>query len=173
MRRKPSSGNLSPLLALAAVGVVLGVSAIVGRRNAPDASHPETRRWYRRLDKPGFTPPDAAFGAVWPGLESSLAIGGYRLLRQPSGTARNAAVGLWLLNTAMVGGWTQLFFREKQLGASAAASGAMVVTSAAYVATAAKVDRPAAALAVPFVAWLSFATLLAGRIWRDNPDERR
>ena len=165
-----SPTGLSPLLALGVVGVVLGASAIVGRRNAPDPSHPGIRRWYRRLDKPGYTPPDTAFGAVWPMLETGLAVGGYRLLRQPSGTARNAAVGLWLLNTAMVGGWTQLFFRDKRLGASAAASGAMVATSAAYVATAAKVDRPAAAAAVPFVAWLSFATLLAERIWRDNPE---
>ena len=169
----PLPTGLSPLMALGAVGAVLGASALVGRRNAPDPSHPGIRRWYRRLDKPGYTPPDAAFGAVWPVLETGLAVGGYRLLRQPSGTARNAAVGLWLLNTAIVGGWTQLFFREKRLGASAAASGAMVATGAAYVATAAKVDRPAAAAAVPFVASLGFATLLAGRIWRDNPGDGR
>ena len=167
-----SAKGLSPIPALGAVGVVLGASALIGRRNAPDPSHPGIRRWYRRLDKPGFTPPDAAFGAVWPVLETGLAVGGYRLLRRPSGGARNAAVGLWLLNTAMVGGWTQLFFREKRLGASAAASGAMVVTGAAYVAAAARVDRPAAATAVPFVAWLGFATILAERIWRDNPKDR-
>jgi tryptophan-rich sensory protein len=169
----PSPTGLSPLLALGAVGLVLGASAVVGRRNAPDPSHPRIRRWYRRLDKPGFTPPDAAFGAVWPVLETGLAVGGYRLLRQPFGRTRNAAVGLWLLNTAMVGGWTQLFFREKRLGASAAASGAMVATGAAYVATAARVDRTAATVAVPFVAWLGFATLLAERIRRDNPEEGR
>ncbi|WP_231639149.1 tryptophan-rich sensory protein [Sphingomonas profundi] len=168
-----SPAGLSPLLALGAVGVVLGASALVGRRNAPDPSHPGIRRWYRRLDKPGYTPPDAAFGAVWPMLETGLALGGYRLLRKPSGAARNAAIGLWLLNTAMIGGWTQLFFREKRLAASAAASGAMVATGAAYVATAARVDRPAAAAAIPFVAWLGFATLLAERIWRDNPADGR
>ncbi|MDR6126856.1 2-polyprenyl-6-methoxyphenol hydroxylase-like FAD-dependent oxidoreductase/tryptophan-rich sensory protein [Sphingomonas sp. SORGH_AS802] len=169
----PAPTGLSPLLALGALSVVLGTSAIVGRRNAPDPSHPGIRRWYHRLHKPGYTPPDAAFGAVWPVLETGLAVGGYRLLRQPSGRTRNAAVGLWLVNSAMVGGWTQLFFREKRLGASAAASGAMVVTGAAYVATAAKVDRPAAVMAIPFVAWLGFATLLAGRIWRDNRGEGR
>ncbi|SEN61671.1 TspO and MBR related proteins [Sphingomonas gellani] len=69
----------------------------------------------------------------------------------------------------MVGGWTELFFRKKALGASAAASGAMVATGAAYVAIAAKADRTAAATAVPFVAWLCSATLLAERIRRDNP----
>jgi len=167
-----ASGGLPRLAALATVGVVLGASALVGRRNAPDPSHPGIRRWYRRLDKPGYTPPDAAFGAVWPVLETGLAVGGYRLLRHPAGRARNAAIGLWLANSAMVGGWTQLFFRQKRLGASAAASGAMVATGAAYVMAAAKVDRPAAAMGVPFVAWLGFATLLAERIWRDNqPDD--
>lgn len=164
----PASGALSPLLALGMVGVVLGASAIVGRRNARDSSHPGIRRWYRRLDKPGFTPPGAAFGAVWPVLETGLAVGGYRLLRRPSAAPRNAAVGLWLLNTAMIGGWTQLFFRDRKLGASAATSGAMIASSAAYVAAAARVDKPAAALGVPFVAWLGFATILAERIWRDN-----
>ena len=165
--------GLSPVAALGIVGLVLGASALVGRRNAPDPSHPGIRRWYRRLDKPDYTPPDAAFGLVWPALETGLAVGGYRLLRRPSGAARNAAVGLWLANSAMIGGWTELFFRRKDLKASAAASGAMVASGAALVATATKVDRPAAALALPFVAWLGFATLLADRIRRDNPAEAR
>ncbi len=168
-----AAGGFTRFAALAAVGVVLGASAMVGRRNAPDPSHPGIRRWYRRLDKPGYTPPDAAFGAVWPVLETGLAIGGYRLMRRPAGNARNAALGLWLANTAMVGGWTQLFFRERRLGASAVASGAMIASGAAYTVAAARVDRPAAALAVPFVGWLGFATLLAERIWRDNPSGGR
>jgi tryptophan-rich sensory protein len=153
------------------VAVVLGAGATIGRRNAPDRSHPGLRRWYRGLDKPGFTPPDAAFGAVWPLLEGGLAIGGYRLLRRPASGSRNAAVGLWLLNTAMVGAWTELFFRRKRLGASTAVSAGMVATSAAYVAVAVKIDRPAAAVGVPFVAWLGFAALLAEGVRRRNVPE--
>lgn len=85
-------------------------------------------------------------------LESGLAFSGYRLLRQRPSTPRNAALGVWLVTTAMVGGWTQLFFGEKRLAASAIASGAMLATGAAYVVTADRVDRPAAAAAVPLVA---------------------
>ncbi|MBB5728713.1 TspO/MBR family protein [Sphingomonas prati] len=160
--------GLSRPAAFAVVAVVLGASAALGRRNAPDPSHPGIRRWYKRLDKPAYTPPDAAFGAVWPVLETGLAVGGYRLMRHPGSDARNLAVGLWLLNTAMVGGWTELFFRRKALGASTAASAAMVVTGVGYAAAASKVDRTAAATAVPFVAWLAFATLLAKRIQDKN-----
>jgi len=164
-------GLSRPVAALIVAGV-LGGSAVLGRRNAPDPSHPNTRRWYKRLDKPDFTPPDSVFGAVWPVLETGLAVGGYRLMRAPDSPRRNAAVGLWLLNTAMVGGWTELFFRKRALETSAVAAGAMVVTGAAYVATAAKVDRPAAGLGVPFVGWLGFATVLAAGISRRN-DSRR
>ncbi len=149
---------------------VLGVSAAIGRRNAPDPSHPRTRRWYKRLDKPNYTPPDAVFGAVWPVLETGLAVGGYRLLRQPAGPRRTSAVGLWLLNTAMVGGWTEIFFRKRALRSGAVVAGTMVATGGAYVAAAAKVDRPAALLGVPFVGWLGFATLLATRISARNPE---
>lgn len=166
------NGGLSRPAALLLVAGVLSVSAIIGRRNAPDPSHPSTRRWYKRLDKPAYTPPDAVFGVVWPILEAGLAVGGYRLLRQPPRTSRNVAVGLWLLNTGMVGGWTQLFFRKKELGPSAIAAGAMIATGAAYVGAAAKVDRTAAATGVPFVGWLGFAALLAERIWAKNAPGR-
>lgn len=163
---------LSRPAALAIVGAVLGASALLGRRNAPDPSHPGIRRWYKRLDKPSYTPPDAAFGAVWPVLEAGLGVGGYRLLRQPPSPPRTLAIGLWLANTAMIGGWTELFFRRKALASSAVASAAMIASGTAYGLAAAKVDRPAAAAAVPFVAWLGFATLLAERIWaRNAPDD--
>ena len=163
-------GALSRPVAVAIVGAVLGASAWLGRRTAPDPSHPGIRRWYKRLDKPSYTPPDAVFGAVWPVLETGLAVGGYRLLRQPSGPRRTSAVGLWLLNTAMVGGWTEIFFRKRALRSGAVVAGTMVATGGAYVAAAAKVDRPAALLGVPFVGWLGFATLLATRISARNPD---
>ena len=167
----PSAPGLPRTAAIVTVAAVLGASAAVGRRNAPDRSHPGLRRWYRRLDKPSFTPPPPVFGAVWPALETALAVGGYRLLRAPASPARTAAVGLWLANTAMVGGWTELFFRRHRLGASTAAAGAMTAAGVGLVAVAGQVDRPAAGLAAPFAAWLVFATVLAEAVRERNPPE--
>lgn len=163
-----AGGRVPAVLAGGLVFGVLGLSALIGRRNAPDAEHPAIRRWYRRLDKPGFTPPDAAFGLVWPALETAMAVGGYRLLRSEQSPRRNASIVLWLFTTGMIGGWSHLFFRERALGASAAASGAMLATASAYVTTTGKVDRIAQAMGVPLVGWLGFATVLATSVWRRN-----
>ena len=166
----PEGGRgLSRVAAAAVVAVVVAATALLGRRNSPEPAHPAIDRWYHRLRKPSFTPPDPVFGAVWPAVETALAYGGYRLLRKPSSAARDTGFGLWLLNTGMVAGWTELFFRQRRLGASAAAAAAMLASGAGYVVAAAKVDKKAAAAGVPFVAWLGFATLLAEEVWRRNP----
>jgi tryptophan-rich sensory protein len=166
------SQGLSPSLAIGAVALAMGISGIVGLRSTPDPLHPRIRRWYKRLDKPDYTPPDPVFGAAWPILETGLAYGGYKMLRSAPSPSRNTAVALWLATTAMIGGWTELFFGRRQLGASAIASGVMTATAAAYVATTARVDRPSAAAAVPLVGWLCFATLLAEKVWERNRSER-
>jgi len=158
----------SRLVAGAIVVGVLGASAVLGRRNAPEPGNPSVERWYHRLRKPAFTPPDPVFGAVWPALETAMAAGGYRLLRHPSTPERNAALALWLGTSAMIGGWTELFFRRHALGASTAAAGGMAAAATAYVATAARVDRPAALAGVPLTAWLAFATVLAEGVRRRN-----
>ncbi|UZK65614.1 TspO/MBR family protein [Sphingomonas sp. M1-B02] len=167
-KSNPSTG-LSKTAAAGIVAGVLGASMLLGMRNAPAPFHPGIRRWYKRLAKPSYTPPDPVFGGAWPLLSTSFAVGGYRLLRAPSSPARNVAAGLWLANAGMIGGWTEIFFRRHDLNASTAAAGAMAVGTGAYVVTAWKVDRVAAATAVPLVAWLGFATLLTERIRERNP----
>lgn len=159
----------SVLVAGAVVAGVMGLNAVLGRRNTPTPDHPSIDRWYHRLNKPAFTPPDPVFGAVWPVLETGMAVAGYRLMRQPPSPYRGTAVVLWLGTTAMIGGWSELFFGRKALAASSVTAAAMTASSAAYVAAAARVDRPAALAGVPLTAWLVFATALAESVRRRNP----
>lgn len=167
-RDRAADGGFGPVAAGAILAGVLAFSGWLASRHPPDPFHPRTRRWYRLLDKPAFTPPDPVFGGVWPAIQAGLAYGGYRLLRRESGPARNGAVALLLGSLGMIGGWSELFFGRKALGASTLAAGGMLAGGAAYVATAAKVDRTAAATGIPYVLWLGFATLLAEEIWRRN-----
>ena len=153
------------LAAAAAIGGV-AVAGIIGAQNGPQ--RPLTALWYARLHKPGYTPPGPAIGAAWSVLELLLAASGYRLLRAPRSGARNAAVGSWALTLAGLAGYPWLFFRRKQLGASAVASGSMLAAAVGTAAAARTVDPKAAALTAPLTLWLLFATVLSEELWRRN-----
>jgi benzodiazapine receptor len=45
LKRADRSKGMSPLAAGGIVMGVLGLSALIGRRNAPDPSHPGIRKW--------------------------------------------------------------------------------------------------------------------------------
>lgn len=161
-------GALSPAAASAVIAGAMALTAWSGQTFSPTPAHPRIRRWYRLLDKPGFTPPGPAFGAGWGMIESVLAYGGYRLLRRPSSPSRDAAVGLWLLNNLLIAGWSGLFFGRRALGPSALTAGGMIAVAGGYAAVASRTDKIAAATALPLIGWLGFATLLAEEVWRRN-----
>lgn len=168
-RNNDEKGGLSPLAAAAIVGGALVASGAVSRRYSPDPSHPRLRRWYKKLDKPPETPPDAVFGGVWPVLLSALGYGAYRLLRRPAGPARNAAVALAGVSLGLVTAYSKITFGDRDLTRGTVESAALVGGAAAYVAAAAPVDRTAAMLGVPLALWSAFGTWLTLRLKQRNP----
>ena len=160
--------GMSPLLAAGlAIGAVTA-AVLVGRRASPTPDHPGTRRWYRLLDKPGFTPPAPAYAVAWTGIQAALAYGGYKLLRAEPSPARTTALSLWAGNQVGIGGWSAVFFGNRAPGWGTIASAALGANAIGYVAVAGKVDKVAARTGVPLVAWVGFATLLSEEIWRRN-----
>ena len=61
-----------------------------------------------------------------------------------------------------------LFFRRKRLGPSTAASAAMLAAAAGTALNARNVDTVAAAMTVPLLGWLGFATILSGDLYHRN-----
>src|SRR5690348_2887513 len=61
--------------ALLASGLVLG-AALLARGMGPGGSNRATKRWYRSLEKPGFTPPGTVIGSVWTVLDALMGIAG-------------------------------------------------------------------------------------------------
>ena len=160
--------GMSPLLAAGlAIGAVTA-AVLVGRRASPTPDHPGTRRWYRRLNKPGFTPPAPAYGIAWTGIQAALAYGGYKLLRAEPSPARTTALALWASNQVGIGGWSAVFFGNRAPGWGTIASAALGANAIGYVAVVGKVDKVASRTGVPLVAWVGFATLLSEEIWRRN-----
>lgn len=165
-KREGLSRGWSAALALGAVTAAL----LVGKRAGPTPDHPRTRRWYRRLDKPGYTPPSPVYPIAWTGIQASLAYGGYRLLRAAPSIERNTALAFWTANQVGIGGWSEIFFGRRSPGWGAVASAALGASAVGYVASAYRTDKVAGRLGLPLIGWVAFATLLAEEIWRKNSD---
>lgn len=160
--------GLSPGWAAGLAAGAVCAALLVGQRASPSPDHPRTQRWYRRLDKPDFTPPMPVFPIAWTGIESALAYGGYRLMRLEPSPERTTALALWALNQVGIGGWSEVFFGQRSPGWGTIAAAGLGVSAAGYVVAAHEADEVASYLGVPLVAWIAFATLLSEEIWRKN-----
>ena len=155
-------------LALALTGVAIVTALAAGSRDSPAPIHPRTAAWYAALDKPSFTPPGPVFGIVWPILDALLWFAGFRLATRPRSPARSLALLTWLASVVGIGGYSYVFFGRKQPGEALGVTAGMLGASAGLVASAARVDPPAAIASAPLVAWLLFANVLQEEVWRRN-----
>ncbi|MCB9565095.1 MAG: tryptophan-rich sensory protein, partial [Kofleriaceae bacterium] len=69
---------------------------------------------------------------------------------------------------ALNAAWTPVFFGLEATGAALAVIAALLVAIVATIAVFARQRRAAAALLVPYLAWVGFATALNGAIWYLN-----
>lgn len=125
--------------------------------------------WYRLLRKSALNPPDAVFGPVWTGLYAASAISAARVYRAQPSPGRTRALALWGTQQALNAAWTPLFFGRRRPRAALVDLGLLWGALGSYAAQARKVDRAAAALVLPYLAWLSFAGLLNSEVIRKNP----
>ena len=143
---------------LAFLVLTVGGGLAIGFRARPDG-------WYARLQKPSFNPPDWVFAPVWTVLYVMIAIAGYRLfVRAPGG----AAMVLWAVALVLNFIWSPIFFRLRSPVLALVVVLALLAVNAAFVVTSWPVDRAAALLFVPYVAWVAFASLLNAAVVRLN-----
>ena len=157
-------------LALAAGTFVVPLA--LSASSSPSPNHPGVFLWYRSLRTPSFKPPDRVIPLAWFGIEACLAAAAYRLLRSQPTPDRNRALGWLSWNVFAIGGWSQLFFKRRTLAASTVAAASMIATGAQFVRQARPVDTVASRAGIPFVAWVSFATVLTATIWGLNQRSR-
>ena len=146
-------------------GAVAGV-AMLGSLFNPGRG--ATREWYAQLEKPSFNPPDVVFAPVWTTLYALIAISGYRVWVSDAGRDRSRALALWGAQLILNGAWSPLFFGAKKPALAFGDILLMLAAIAWYTAAARKVDRPAAWLMLPYLAWVAFAAILNAAIVRLN-----
>jgi len=128
--------------------------------------------WFEALKKPAFQPPGWAFPVAWTALYLMTGWAFGLVLDAPHSRARSAGVGAFVTQLVLNLAWSPLFFRVHQITWALALI--LVILVAAVVATIRfRQIRPvAAALMLPYLAWLVFASSLNGAIVWMNPGIR-
>lgn len=159
---RPHSGA-ALAASLAAVG---GVAATGGAATGAGLG------WYRTLDRPAWSPPDAAFGPVWSTLYASQAVAAWLVWRadhrRPGDLAAEPALALYGAQLFLNVAWPVLFFGLRRPGLALVEIAVLWVAIAATVTSFAHRHRTAALLLVPYLAWVAYAAVLNADVWWRN-----
>ena len=130
--------------------VVVAVGAVIGTQSIPGA-------WYEGLNKPPFNPPNWIFGPVWFTLYVMIAVAGWRtFMRDRTGTPIKIWYGQMVLNWA----WSPIWFIGQMIWPAFAVIVLIWLAIVSFILISWNRDRPSALLFVPYLAWVSFASLL-------------
>lgn len=147
--------KFSPKLILCVVIVmVLGAAGgIVTADSIPE--------WYAKLAKPPGTPPNAVFGPVWSVLYLMIGISLARVWHLvPAGPDKRRALIRFAIQMILNLIWTPLFFGAHLVSVALAVIVALWVMILLTILAFKPLDRIAAWLLVPYLAWVSYATYL-------------
>ena len=136
-------------------GLVLGIG-LAGAFFTTNSSE-----WYQALAKPAFTPPGWVFAPVWTVLYLLIGVSAFLVWRKGlANAAGKTAAAAFILQLIFNALWTPIFFGLKQ---PLIAMMDIVMLWLAIITTIIsfwKVSRPAAILLVPYIIWVSFASVL-------------
>jgi tryptophan-rich sensory protein len=157
--------KLNPWLALAAFLVIcLAAGGLGGWATAGAVVD-----WYPTLNKPSWNPPAWIFGPVWTLLYVLMAIAAWLVWRKgTTGANVSWALRLFFVQLGLNTAWSFIFFGAHSPGLAFAEI--IVLLAAILLATREFFRHSSAAglLMLPYVAWVSFATILNFTIWRLN-----
>ncbi len=127
---------------------------------------PSIPTWYAQLAKPAFTPPSWVFGPVWTVLYVLMGIAFFLVWQKNfKGAGRNAAIGAYALQLALNVLWSIVFFGMHSPLAGLVVIALLWVSIAATIAVFSRVSKAAAWLLLPYLLWVSFASLLNYSVW--------
>jgi tryptophan-rich sensory protein len=155
--RRPIATLAATVLACEVVGASGSVFTVTGAGS-----------WYESLARPALAPPDWVFGPVWTTLFALMGVAAWLVWRASSGSnarAARVALGAFVVQFAFNVAWSAVFFGAQSIFGGLVVIAALWLAIVATVGTFYRVDRRAAALLLPYLAWVSFAGYLNYGIW--------
>ena len=129
---------------------------------------PEIATWYALLNKPSFNPPHYLFGPVWTLLYLLMGVSLYLIWKQPTSSVKTKSISLFFMQFFFNFCWSFIFFKFHQTGWAFAEIIVMWIFILLTIVAFSKLNTVAAWLLVPYISWVSFASLLNFMIWKLN-----
>ena len=148
---------------IVSLALPLAVGAIAGFYTAkaiPD--------WYSTLNQPSFNPPNWLFGPVWTTLYLLMGISLYMIWSLEPGKERNNALVTFGIQLLLNFGWSFFFFYFKILGFALIEIMVLWVSIVSMIVFFYKLKPLAAYLNIPYLLWVSFATILNAAYYKLN-----
>ena len=150
-------------------GLFLTFLAACGAAAATGAMF-EPGEWYRRLNKPAWTPPGWAFPVVWTVLYIAMAVAAARVAVLPGS---GQALAFWGAQIAFNTLWTPVFFGLYRMGAALVVIAGLWLFVALTMVSFWMLDPVAGMLFAPYLVWVTIAGALNLAVWRLNPGAGR
>lgn len=145
------------------LGLCLGVGGL-----GAIATTPEIQGWYQTLKKPSWNPPNAVFGPVWTTLYMMMAVAAWMVWKQSGFKAAARPLTLFLVQLGLNVAWSWIFFGLHQPGWAFVEIIVLWIAILATTASFYRRSRFAGCLMMPYLGWVSFASVLNFTIWRLN-----
>lgn len=121
--------------------------------------------WYAGIRKPSWNPPGWVFGPVWSALYTMMAAAAWLVWKQGGWAAQRRPLTVFLAQWALNALWTPLFFGWHLPGLAFVEILLLWVAIAWTLREFWRVHRTAAMLLVPYLMWVTFASVLNGTLW--------
>ena len=127
-----------------------------------------TDGWYATLKTPSWNPPAWVFGPVWTVLYFLMAVAAFQVWRQGGWRRQSVALILFLVQLILNAIWTPLFFGMHRVGLAFGEIVVLWLMVATTLTVFFRIKTSAGLLLIPYLAWVSLATVLNYTIWRLN-----
>ncbi len=125
--------------------------------------------WFDSLVKPEWNPPSSVFGPVWTILYLLMGISLWLVWKSNAPEPqKKQAMWLFAFQLFLNFWWSMIFFKFHAIGLAFAEIIMMWVLILFTIIYFSKISKPAAWLLVPYIAWVSFASILNYAIWMLN-----
>jgi len=130
------------------------------------ATATSVKTWYVTLNKPSFNPPNQLFAPVWTSLYVLIGISAYLVwIKKDQIKHFPRTVAIYLIQLILNLAWSFVFFYLHEIGMALFEILILLICILFNAYTFYKIDKWAGFLFIPYILWVSFATILTYNIF--------